>query len=587
MNKTPQSPMHTVHDASNDQRLSAHLRFAPNSGAIHLFDQRMLLMHGFSMANLRRELVERLGLEKTREMFTRLGYQQGMEDARALVTHEVDDIHEALGLLPRLREMEGFVRNEAVDHMSFNQQTGEFWGDYFWQSSWEAEAHLDQFGLSGTPACWMMIGYACGATTAMMGRPILWREVECVAMGHARCRVIGQPLEECEDLAGDLDFLKVEDFVAAPRQVLKPAPGMLDLDNSPPELPDLVGSSASFNAAVYLLKRVAPTDATVLLKGESGVGKERFSKTLHSISPRAEQAMISVNCAAIPPDLVEAELFGVEKGAFTGATASRPGRFERAHGGTLFLDEIASLPLHAQGKLLRVLQEGEIERVGDTQVRKVDVRIIAAANRDLREEVEAGRFREDLFFRLNVFPIEIPPLRQRREDIPLMVNVFVKRYTQRFNKWVKGITQAATEALWAYHWPGNVRELENIIERAVILVDDGANLDVQHLFSGGEQVRDKLFHPGPDGGLVSAHQDNPQPPAGAQSDDAPANEASPRQMLHTLMDSLGSLESLENLALDYALEQSGGNVSAAARLLKLRRAQLDYRLKKRDEPGPA
>ncbi len=586
MPDSPHRPMNPVNDSIDDRVLSDRLRFVPDCGVIQLFDQRMLLMHGFSLASLRRELIERLGLDKTREMFTRLGYQQGTEDARALVETEGGDIHELLALLPRLREMQGFVHNEAVDRMTLNQQTGEFWGDYYWQSSWEADAHLKQFGVSGTPACWMMIGYACGATTALMGRPIIWREVECVAMGHARCRVIGQPLDECDDVAGDLDFLKIEDFVAAPGKRMPKAPNMLNLNNVPAELPDLIGASASFNAAIHLLKRVAPTDATVLLKGESGVGKERFSKTLHAIGPRASQPMISVNCAAIPPDLVEAELFGVEKGAFTGASVARPGRFERADGGTLFLDEVVSLPLHAQGKLLRVLQEGEVERVGDTRVRPVDVRIVAAANRDLRDEVTAGRFREDLFFRLNVFPIEIPPLRDRREDIPLMVNVFVQRYSHRFNKRIKGLTQAASEALWSYHWPGNVRELENIIERAVILVDDDANLDVQHLFSGGEQIRDTLFRLGPKGELMRRHTDGEaQEPAAnreaASGGNPSAEDDSPEALMKTLLQSLGSLDRLEGVAMEYALDQSNGNVSAAARLLSMRRAQFEYRLKKR------
>ena len=586
---------HTVEDAIDNKVLADGLRFAPDSGVIHCFDQRMLLMHAFSVASLRRELIERLGLDKAREMFTRLGYQQGVEDARSLVEHQGGDVHEILALLPRLREMQGFVHNRAVDRMQLNTETGEFYADYHWQSSWEADAHLKHVGISGTPACWMMVGYATGATTALMGRPIVWREVECMAMGHSRCRVIAQPLEDCDDADGHLDFLQIEEFVSAPRKYQRPVARPIQLDEAAEEFPDLVGASASFNAAVHLLKRVAPTDATVLLKGESGVGKERFCKTLHSIGPRSQREMISVNCAAIPAELVEAELFGVEKGAFTGATASRPGRFERAHGGTLFLDEVASLPLHAQGKLLRVLQEGEVERVGGTSVIPVDVRIVAAANRDLREEVKAGRFREDLFFRLNVFPIEIPPLRERRDDIPLLVNVFVRRYANRFNRHVKGLTRRANEALWAYHWPGNVRELENIIERAVILMDDDSNLDSQHLFSGGEQLRDSLFRVGTDGELhrtVPGSDDKPaelnsdsvalpgRKTAGSeQSDEIPSQDR--ESMLQHLLSSVGSLEDMETMALDYALAQCNGNVSAAARMLNMRRAQFEYRLKKR------
>jgi transcriptional regulator with GAF, ATPase, and Fis domain len=329
-------------------------------------------------------------------------------------------------------------------------------------------------------------------------------------------------------------------------------------------LPDLVGASAPFNAVVHKIKRVATTDATVLFLGESGVGKERFTKTLHAISRRAEGPLVSLNCAAIPAELVEAELFGVEKGAYTGATVARPGKFERAEGGTIFLDEISSLPLSAQGKLLRVLQEREVERVGDTRVRRVDVRVVAAANRDLRAEVAAGRFREDLFFRLNVFPIEIPPLRERREDIPLLVNVFVKRTTERLGKTISGLTQRATEALWAYDWPGNVRELENIIERAVILADEGGTLDVRHLFSGEEALAPWMLHLAADGHLAT---------------DTPTAPPVPND-LGALLAQSGGLEKLETQLFDYALKSSNGNISAAARLLKLRRGQLEYRLKK-------
>lgn len=555
----------------DDRELSKYVRFDPDSGQITLLDQRMLLIHGFTLAALRRELIERLGVESTRELFTRLGYQQGMEDARRLHAAEGGDLKRTFAYGPRLREMEGFVRNQAVDRIQFNQETGDFWSDYYWESSWEADIHRAQFGISGAPACWMMVGYASGFTTALMGRPILWREVECVAMGHARCRVIGQPLEECDDAEAHLSFLQVEDFIATPkRRKAKPADAD-QKEEAPRQLPDLIGASTSFNEVAYLIKRVAPTDATVLLTGESGVGKERFSKALHTLGPRAECPFISINCAAIPHELVEAELFGVEKGAFTGATVSRPGRFERASGGTLFLDEISSLPLHAQGKLLRVLQEGEVERVGDTQVRKIDVRIIAATNRDLRAEVEAGRFREDLFFRLNVFPVKIPPLRERREDIPLLVDTFVKRYSTRFAKTIAGLTQNASEKLWAYNWPGNIRELENIIERAVILAENGGSIDVEHLFSGGEQVplTVQAFS------LAETRQR-------AIDDQPPLNQA-----IEKILDAQVSLEEIETLLIASALRRTDGNLSAAARLLKLRRGQLQYRVDKQaaEKPG--
>lgn len=217
------------------------------------------------------------------------------------------------------------------------------------------------------------------------------------------------------------------------------------------------------------VEQVAATDATVLILGESGTGKELLARAVHNISVRGKRPLVKVNCSALPVNLIESELFGHEKGAFTGAIARKIGRFELANGGTIFLDEIGDLPLELQVKLLRVLQEGEFERLGSSVTHKVDVRIIAATNRDLHTEIEQGRFREDLFYRLNVFPIVIPPLRERKEDIPLLIKHFVKKYCRKIGKPVANIPQSFVDKLQAYNWPGNVRELENIIERAVIV----------------------------------------------------------------------------------------------------------------------
>ena len=222
---------------------------------------------------------------------------------------------------------------------------------------------------------------------------------------------------------------------------------------------------------------------TVLFLGETGVGKEIFARMLHRMGRRSEQPFVAVNCAALPENLIEAELFGVVKGAYTGATDSRPGRFERAHGGTLFLDEIGTLTLSAQAKLLRALQEGEIERVGDSQTRKVDVRLLAATNVDLKDAVARGTFREDLYFRLTTFPVRIPPLRERRDDIPLLMRHFLHRFSQRHGKTVGSFAPEAVEALLSYAFPGNIRELENMIERGVLLADAGEPIGISHLFT--------------------------------------------------------------------------------------------------------
>jgi two-component system response regulator HydG len=231
----------------------------------------------------------------------------------------------------------------------------------------------------------------------------------------------------------------------------------------------MVGQSPAFRAMMDTLRQAAPSTATVLLMGESGTGKELAARALHEHSSRAKGPFIAVNCAAIPESILEAELFGVERGAYTGAVARREGRFERASGGTLFLDEVGEMPLSAQVKLLRVLQEGEIERLGGTQTVKVDVRLVAATNKDLQKEVSEGRFREDLYYRLNVVEVRVPALASRREDIPLLADAFLRRFAAKNGKTLRGFSEEALRILENYAWPGNIRELEHGVERAVVL----------------------------------------------------------------------------------------------------------------------
>jgi len=235
---------------------------------------------------------------------------------------------------------------------------------------------------------------------------------------------------------------------------------------------EIIGESAALKRVLKQVETVAPTDSTVLIQGETGTGKEVLARAIHNLSHRRERTFVKVNCAAIPSGLLESELFGHEKGAFTGAIAQKIGRFELAHQGTLFLDEVGDIPLELQPKLLRVLQEHEFERLGGTSTRSVDVRLVAATNRDLAEMVAAKQFRSDLFYRLNVFPLVVPPLRERREDIPALVRYFANKYARRMNKQIETIPSETMETLVHWHWPGNVRELENIIERAVILTQD-------------------------------------------------------------------------------------------------------------------
>ena len=246
---------------------------------------------------------------------------------------------------------------------------------------------------------------------------------------------------------------------------------------------EIVGSSSALQAVLAQVAKVAPMDSTVLITGETGTGKELIARAIHKRSRRSSRAFVSVNCAAIPQDLIASELFGHEKGAFTGATQRRLGRFESADGGTIFLDEVGELPLETQISLLRVLQEREFQRVGSNESHPIDVRIVAATNRNLEAAIAATAFREDLFYRLNVFPIEVPPLRQRRQDIPLLVEYFVDRYANKAGKKITGIDKRSLELLQSYSWPGNIRELQNVIERSVI-VADSENLSIDESWVG-------------------------------------------------------------------------------------------------------
>ncbi|RMV47444.1 Helix-turn-helix, Fis-type [Pseudomonas syringae pv. papulans] len=294
-----------------------------------------------------------------------------------------------------------------------------------------------------------------------------------------------------------------------------------------------------------------------------------FARQLHQLSRNREGPFVALNCAAIPDNLIEAELFGVERGAYTGATHSRAGRFERANGGTLFLDEITSLSLAGQSKLLRALQEREIERVGGVHGIKVNVRVVAATNVDLRKAVADGDFREDLFYRLNVYPIALPPLRERRDDIPLLINFFLKRFCQEYGRTPAGLTMRALKTLLGYDFAGNVRELQNLIERGLIASDEGQAIDLVHIFRNESLPRDaySLNHHG----------------ALRQASAASAQQTPATSLLDSLhqSDQAFSIDDLEQRLIQEALDKSEGNLAAASRLLGLSRAQFAYRLKKR------
>ncbi len=327
----------------------------------------------------------------------------------------------------------------------------------------------------------------------------------------------------------------------------------------------LIGTSLEMQGVFSVIEKVADTPSTVLITGESGTGKELVAKALHEYSSRKDNPFIKINCAAIPKNLMESELFGYEKGAFTGAVNSKPGRFELADGGTLFLDEIGEIPVEMQVKLLRAIQESEFERVGGLKTIKVDVRLITATNRDLEQEITRGNFREDLYYRLNVVPLLIPPLRKRTGDIPILVTHIIKRFNERLKKNVAGLTDDAMAALELHNWPGNIRELENILERTI-------------LFCREQRI---------------AKDDLPDELTGADDTDAAPTslvgppETSERMDASTELSGDTSLKDIvkaetirvERELIVRALDETGGNVTQAARLLKISRKSLQMKMK--------
>ncbi|MDD4941929.1 sigma-54-dependent Fis family transcriptional regulator [Rhodoferax sp.] len=543
-----------------DKDLRRLLRFEPDSGAIWLGDRRMVLMHTAALAALRQDLINSVGTEHARRILTRMGYASGLSDAEyAKKTRPGESVQDSFLVGPQLHMLEGAARVTPVK-ITFDIAAGLFNADFRCDDSWEAYAHRQKFGLVDEPSCWTLLGYASGYTSAFMGRLILYKETLCAACGADHCQIVGRPIEEWPDGEAHRVYF-TDDSLMDKMEALQSQVEALKSTLEPVSLGgQLIGDSLGFRKAYTLMQKVAPTQATVLLTGETGVGKERFARALHELSNRADKPFVAVNCAALPAELIEAELFGVEKGAYTGAHAARAGRFERADGGTLLLDEVGEMPMAAQTKLLRVLQEGEIERVGGETTRKVNVRLVAATNVDLAQAVQAGRFRADLMYRLNVYPICIPPLRERKADIEPLAQAMLARFCALHGKRVMGIEERALQALRQHDWPGNVRELENLIERGVILATQAGMVEVEHLFPNQPDTAQTGLNA--NGQLVRLPS--------AQDDDLSTR----------ILNSGSSLDEIEARVLDHAVARASGNLSEAARLLGLTRPQLAYRLKR-------
>lgn len=555
----------------SDADLRRLVHFSAGDGRIWLSGQRMLLVHAAALHALRRELMNTLGPAQTRRLLLRAGYASGERDALlACQVRPEAAVFEMFAVGLQLHMLEGAVQ-VTPETFEVDEAGGHFCGRFRWDHSWEVEAQLRDFGPQNEPTCWMLLGYASGYTSAFFKRSVLFKEVQCAACGHSHCRIEGRFAEEWPDaeaMARDYnpDSVLVQlDELQSQVQSLR-----TQLEQPADDLGRIIGRSRAFEKTVTLLRKAAATDVTVLLTGETGVGKERFARALHAMGARADKPFVAVNCAALPAELIESELFGAEKGAYTGASALRIGRFERAHGGTLLLDELGEMPLPVQAKLLRVLQTGEIERLGGHEARRVDVRVVAATNVDLEKAVEEGRFRRDLLYRLNVYPIRIPSLRERADDIELIALYLLQKYAVRHGKRLAGFTDRALLAMRAHRWPGNVRELENLIERGVILTPSDESVDADILFP---HITVQT------GATVNAR--------GALERTVAAPAAQSAQLYDTLLHSGLSLEVLEDTLIREAVARAGGNLSAAARTLGLTRPQLSYRLSRLNERTPS
>ena len=499
---TVKERLRSVQPAVKPLHLAELLDFRPDQGIIRLHEQRVVILSAAAMGLLRKELVDTLGLETARRLLLRFGFADGYHDAVSLRDRSNwASPEEGLRAGAMLHTLEGIVRADVI-RIERDETTGRFEEEVVWHDSYEAEQHLHHYGRSTSAVCWSLVGYSSGYVSACMGKEIYFRETACLGQGAKTCSVIGRDAESWGD---DIHTIR-EDFQAANLgqevERLRDAVGRrvkeLDrrerlLERRERELnllrervsrhaaaKSFIVRSAAMEDVLELAARVAPLDTTVLVYGESGTGKEFIVRMIHDQSPRASAPFVSINCAALTETLLESELFGHVRGAFTGAVRDKAGLFEVAGSGTIFLDEIGEVAPTIQAKLLRALQEREIRRVGAERNIKINARVVAATNRDLRAAVDAGTFREDLYFRLGAFVITVPPLRDRREDIPPLVHSFLVRAASRMKKDVTAMSADAMTALMNYRWPGNVRELEHAVERAVILAN-GPSIRIREL----------------------------------------------------------------------------------------------------------
>jgi two-component system response regulator HydG len=482
-----------------DLDLKELLELDPEGGVIRFAGQRALLLDAVAMGLLRKYLVENFGVTATRTVLTQFGFAQGWRMADAMQAEfKWDSSEEWQRAGTRIHTLEGLFSVEAGSEGPLSK-TGAML-----LASYEAEQHLLHFGRSDVPACWTICGLTSGYLSRSCGHEIYVLEDRCMGKGDVACHLMGRTREEWGDeRAEELRFFEpsrlkdcldvslqrvTETLKAAEQKLRVHRRALVRVARDVEEPLGIVATSKAMAQLVDLARRVAKVDSTVLITGESGSGKERVARLVHDESTRAAGPFVAVNCGAITETLLESELFGHARGAFTGATQDRPGLFESANCGTLLLDEVGEVSPGMQVKLLRTLQEREIRRVGENKSRKVDVRVLAATNRDLAHGVAGGSFRQDLYYRLKVVELHVPPLRERRDDILPLGRVLLADAALRMKRKISGLAPEAADQLLRHEWPGNVRELENAMERAVALAR-GSRVELEDL---PEEIRQAM-----------------------------------------------------------------------------------------------